>query len=330
MENNLKKRNLIIGITLVSIPIGLMVFVAILQAFFMPGYSNNEAANPKDDQNETQREIDKLKQEVEAFKNQKPQVIVKENIQQVPNPQLAITATDLTPYLTSVVRIECGDSTGSGIFIKIEQANLNNSYYILTNKHVIDIENATYNPSDGTSSCLVFFENINNGIESMLKIAINDYRNWNKMTDIALITIDESMAVNKELFYKELKGLNSSLFLLRSCPTNISIGSPVFLIGYPASGAKNVSVNGYTGPMKFRITTGGTISGYDSSTNIKGLPYSDYFVSAKIDGGNSGGAAVSKDKNGLCFLGIPTWLTIGNYETQGLVQNIQNILYAPR
>ena len=36
--------------------------------------------------------------------------------------------------------------------------------------------------------------------------------------------------------------------------------------------------------------------------------------------------AIAKDGNGLCVLGIPTWLTVGNYETQGLVQNIRNVI----
>ena len=52
------------------------------------------------------------------------------------------------------------------------------------------------------------------------------------------------------------------------------------------------------------------------------------YVSAKIDSGNSGGIAFSKDSRGLCVLGIPTWLTVGNYETQGLIQNIHNAFYS--
>jgi len=56
------------------------------------------------------------------------------------------------------------------------------------------------------------------------------------------------------------------------------------------------------------------------------LPYQNYFVSAKIDSGNSGGIAISKTTSGnLCLLGVPTWVSVGNYETQGLVQNINNI-----
>ena len=76
------------------------------------------------------------------------------------------------------------------------------------------------------------------------------------------------------------------------------------------------------------ITTNGTISGYDSSPQNDGLPYSNYYISATIDSGNSGGIAFSKDKNGLCLLGIPTWITTtGNYSNEGIVQNIDNITW---
>jgi hypothetical protein len=56
------------------------------------------------------------------------------------------------------------------------------------------------------------------------------------------------------------------------------------------------------------------------------LKYQNFFVSAKIDSGNSGGIALAKDGQGVCTLGLPTWLTVGNYETQGLIQNIMNLL----
>jgi hypothetical protein len=81
--------------------------------------------------------------------------------------------------------------------------------------------------------------------------------------------------------------------------------------------------NGKTATFSGRITTNGIISGYAPKINSE---YANYFVSAKIDSGNSGGIALSKDKNGLCVLGIPTWLNVGNYDTQGMIQNIHNIM----
>ena len=45
------------------------------------------------------------------------------------------------------------------------------------------------------------------------------------------------------------------------------------------------------------------------------------------DSGNSGGIALSKYNNKICVLGIPTWISRGTYETQGLIQNIHNVFY---
>ncbi|MBU6415530.1 hypothetical protein KGQ34_04820, partial [Patescibacteria group bacterium] len=80
--------------------------------------------------------------------------------------------------------------------------------------------------------------------------------------------------------------------------------------------------------LSSRISTNGIISGYDNSVILppQNLSNPNYYVSAKIDSGNSGGVAFSKDSNGLCVLGVPTWLSIGNYETQGIIQNIHNVL----
>ena len=75
------------------------------------------------------------------------------------------------------------------------------------------------------------------------------------------------------------------------------------------------------------IVSNGVISGFAPAA--AGLPNTDYFVSAKIDSGNSGGIAFSKDRDGLCILGIPTWVSQGNFENAGLIQNMSNIYYVP-
>jgi len=76
-----------------------------------------------------------------------------------------------------------------------------------------------------------------------------------------------------------------------------------------------------------RTVTEGIISSYELSLKEEyGLPYVNYFVSAKIDSGNSGGIVLSRDEHGLCVLGVPTWLNIGEFETQGIIQNIRNLL----
>lgn len=106
----------------------------------------------------------------------------------------------------------------------------------------------------------------------------------------------------------------------------MALNSPVVAIGFPASTMKIVEDGAI---QSTRTVTNGIISAHDESAiGDYGLPAPDYFVSAKIDSGNSGGIVLSKDSSGLCVLGIPTWVNVGNFETQGVIQNIHNIFYA--
>ncbi len=77
------------------------------------------------------------------------------------------------------------------------------------------------------------------------------------------------------------------------CPGEPEIGEKVVILGYPSIGAQE-SVT----------ATEGIIAGFDE----------DYYTtSAKIDKGNSGGAAISITEN--CFLGLPTLVFAGRVES---------------
>jgi hypothetical protein len=118
---------------------------------------------------------------------------------------------------------------------------------------------------------------------------------------------------------------NYSIAGLPSCKSLLPVGSPMVIIGYPAYAKRDTKLTVETiGTFNtiYRTVTNGIISGYDTSQKGE----ANYFVSAKIDNGNSGGISLAKDASGLCILGLPTWLSVGNYETQGLVQNINNVL----
>ena len=80
---------------------------------------------------------------------------------------------------------------------------------------------------------------------------------------------------------------------LNVCSSDVSVGDKLVILGYPAIGTKD----GIT-------ATEGIVSGIEG----------DYYVtSAKIDHGNSGGAAILvKDS---CYLGIPTWSDSGSFES---------------
>ncbi|MEX1027172.1 MAG: serine protease [Candidatus Paceibacterota bacterium] len=77
------------------------------------------------------------------------------------------------------------------------------------------------------------------------------------------------------------------------CAAEPSVGSRVLILGYPRTGSER----GIT-------ATEGIISGIEEEF---------YITSAKIERGNSGGAAISVEDN--CFLGLPTLVVVGQLES---------------
>lgn len=228
-----------------------------------------------------------------------------------------ISAEEIDPYLTGVVKIDCENQEGSGTLWKSGGKN-----YILTNYHVVS--NA-YPP--GHCNVIVHEKNSTNGL-GLYEVYPSTGRRWNSYTDVSLLEIVTSSM--KDMNFLPIEDLNYDISFLRLCSSQMSLGSPVIVIGYPAFSLSPIMWQGEKkGEQTIRTITNGIISSYDSS-EVKpygSLPYPDYFVSAKIDSGNSGGIAFSKDQSGLCVLGIPTWLSLGEYESQGIVQNINNVLY---
>lgn len=88
------------------------------------------------------------------------------------------------------------------------------------------------------------------------------------------------------------------------CKNKPSIGDSVVILGYPTVGSKT----GIT-------ATEGIIAGYDG----------DFFItSAKVEHGNSGGAAILLKDN--CLLGIPTFAKTGTVESLARILDISTIL----
>ncbi len=223
---------------------------------------------------------------------------------------IVITSADLTPYTTGVVQVLCnikdGVSSGSGTLWNFKEV----PYAIVTNYHVIK----------GANGCIMSITNSANQTTGLFSIQGSIYT-FNQNTDEAILTIGPSLSP----LSVPVANYNYSLAKVRKCPSLMPVGSPVVIIGYPAYAKRDSTLTIDTiGTVNviYRTVTNGIISGYDTSQ--VGEP--NYFVSAKIDNGNSGGMALAKDTNGICTLGLPTWLSVGNYETQGLVQNIVNVL----
>ncbi len=224
--------------------------------------------------------------------------------------EIIISSADLAPYANGVVQVICstpaGISSGSGSLWNFSEV----PYAVVTNYHVVK----------GADKCAISITNSANTTIGMFALE-GEILTFNQTTDEAILTIGKGISSTNV----PVANYNYSLANLRKCPNSMPVGTPVVIMGFPAYAKRDSTITitsiGTVNAV-YRATTNGIISGYDTSQ--KGEP--NYFVSAKIDNGNSGGMAIAKDTSGLCVLGLPTWLTVGNYETQGLVQNILNIL----
>ena len=256
--------------------------------------------------NPQQNEIDALKKEIENLKNKNPQTIVKQVPDPAPNQSNQITSEQLAPFLDGVVIIYCKSVYGSGSLWEI-----NGKYFVVTNNHVINQDTS----SDG--SCTVW-DIIENGT-GMYKVYPAYSTRWNAFSDVAVLELyNDNDFVNapKAVKFPDINTLDYKIGALPKCTNYVRQGSPVFALGYPTYG-EGLAL----------ATTNGVISGYGGVASLS-APYPNYIISAKIDSGNSGGVAISLNPQGqLCLLGIPTWISTGNYENGGIVQNINNITY---
>ena len=228
----------------------------------------------------------------------------------------------LEKYFDGIVQVDCKDSSGSGSAWRLSDGE----YAILTNWHVV-----TSPIVDGDEEyCHVYAEGLglkgNKG--GIYKIYPSEDYFEDMDQDIALMPIHAFVLPGMGIESGSIEGLNYLISTLPNCPQKTTVGSPVYVIGYPASGSLEVEyAPGRTATQDFKIVTEGIVSGHDTSvTNTSGsreIP--DYFVSAKIDAGNSGGVALSEDGENICILGIPTWVNVGEYDTQGVIQNINSI-----
>jgi S1-C subfamily serine protease len=256
------------------------------------------------------QEIEKLKSDTETTKanqdNLQKKVSSQNNKQTQSQTKESIIGSEIQKYLDEVGWIVCmkgGEpySTGSGWLFRGDFTG------IITNDHVIE---------GSVDHCLFFSDPLAYKFNQPFKVY-----DWNSFTDAAFVKVDE---VTRDDAPRPEK-LSLDIMNLSYCPDSMPLGSPVAIIGYPASTQQQFEENSLRGN---KTITDGVISSlddfYDSSTR---KPFSDYFVSAKIDSGNSGGLALSKSGGKICLLGIPTWLNIGNYDSQGIVQNIRNITY---
>lgn len=228
----------------------------------------------------------------------------------------SVKITAVNELVDAVVEIKCfGEeilSIGSGSLI-----NDNNEYYVQTNYHVIS------DPELLMCEAILHGSDKNNG--GIYDLDLENLFTYNEMTDYVIIPIlgpqEKSIPTPTEL-----SKLNYSVGYMDVCDEKMPLGTKVYTIGFPTYTEETYNILGLEIIHHHLAITDGIISSYYISD--VDLPGKDYYITAAIDAGNSGGIALAEKNGNLCLLGIPTWVKEGTYVNQGIVQNILNINYS--
>lgn len=156
---------------------------------------------------------------------------------------------------------------------------------IVTNKHVLSDDNGY-----GPNKCVAKLPDSN----SIYEVNTNNIK-WNSgSADWGYLAITAPDSHIKDIVGQDLN----------YCQKKASIGDSVVVLGYPSYGTDYLDIT----------ATEGIISGYDREY---------YTTSAKIEHGNSGGVSVLEKDN--CYLGIPTGVRLGEFESLGRILDVKNI-----
>jgi len=286
-----------------------LFFVALLSAIAFSGYlfirqladKNQNAgtmvyallANQSSALNYQQIEIKNLAREIEDLKNKFAGWRTKTTVKEIPMPKSEPNnASIISAWRPRVSYIECiwqSPDTGQ-VRTKITGSGLamkssdGIKTIIFTNKHVL-----SDGKGNGPNACLVQLPDSTKAYE----VSANNIAWSAKGADWGYLEInspDDHLVklVNQNLNYCKKKAL---------------VGEMLVILGYPGIGSQT------------DITaTEGIISGYDGNY---------YITSAKVEHGNSGGAAILlKDR---CYLGIPTFTEKGHIESLARILDINSI-----
>lgn len=268
------------------------------------------------------REIENLKKTVEEgdIKLQ----LTDEAAKKISSDPNTISIEEIKPYIEGVAEVRC--YAPEGYLVASGSASLwdflgDFQYVALTNAHVI---------SEGECALLYYRYGEGKGSEIGDESFADEFFNVNTVRvsdpafqeDVAVLQMVPDSGRRQEV----LPQLDYRFSQLGMCPLRMPQGSPVAAIGFPSFASRQGTDFGLGDNLiSSRTLTTGIISGYDTRPIGSALPSVNYFVTAVIDAGNSGGAAVSKHNGNLCLLGLPTWVSFGYYANQGVVQNIHNI-----
>jgi len=236
------------------------------------------------------RQLSELSSKVDSLKASVNLAALKEEL------TTSISSTDLAEIVDKwrerIVKVEChvGTSLSSGSGVLMSFADVGGGAVgVLTNRHVLLGDSAALRPS----SCDVRLPR--SGVAATAFTARQEIQiSGGEDIDFGRLVLSNPPA----------EFVNSIKASVTRCVNKPKQGETLLILGYPSIG----SVNDIT-------ATDGIISGFDG----------DYYItSAKVEKGNSGGAAILVKDN--CMLGIPTFVKKGGLESLARILDIGAII----
>ncbi len=263
----------------------------------------------------------------------------------------ALTEEEITRISRSVVAVQClydenddgqwDDAIyGSGIYIGEAFISRERSKtfgekftlydgYVLTNAHVAQLKRKYKEKYDyNFCSIEISLPELEPSRRGIFPYVYDDKAHflYDGKVDIALLRFS-TVLHGEEVVNETSKLVNFDQNLLRNnilpsypfCSYERVVGKRVYIFGYPSSAFEfeKIESSFLEEPTTIiaqqnLIISEGIISGVNSSGN--------YYTTARIDTGNSGGLAISKSGGEICLLGVPTWVSEGEYENLGVIQ----------
>lgn len=238
-----------------------------------------------------QQEADKVLQEAKISEQEQQLSQAQEQIEELTDDLSSVVdvASVVSEWEERVVQVLCEfgsfNQTGSGLLLMRQSGGVEKPT-VMTNKHVIISESGK-----SPVRCRTTLPDRGLTFDSVTTDGEIEIGRGN--LDFGLLTINTPNAtLNRRA--REAYSV---------CSNQIATGESVVILGYPSIGAAN------------EITaTEGIISGYED----------DYYItSAKVEQGNSGGAAVALADN--CYLGLPTFVVGGKVESLARILDVRAI-----
>lgn len=256
-----------------------------------------EATQQAQENADLAKKLDETTKRLDDLANKPPQTVIKE----VPSGGDADYSAIVAEWQDRVARVDClwKDSNGKliqsaqGSALLVNITGIGTS--VITNQHVVlDDFNGKKYVADG---CVVGI--FGKGARTVEFAEDNTPFVLGGNLDWAYIKLGSAYNAGAVRTFSDNGTFDETVSRhLNVCTNQVNIGDKLIVLGYPAIGTQG----GVT------VTEG----------IISGIEHEDYVTSAKIDHGNSGGAAILVKDD--CYLGIPTWVANnGGFESLGRI-----------